>query len=194
MKRKSLWLLGLIIIIGALLACGQTTNNTGTAVQDSGASTGNQSSQNSTTTQSNQSQAVTPTAAPAAQHFKVGQTVKVGDTWEVTVNSVKTSQGGDFDQPKAGNTYLLVNVSLKNVSSQEQTVSSLLMFKLRDSTGQDYNETITTGASAPDGKVEAGSPLRGTLAYEVPTSVHSFTLAFEADMLSSGQTIWDIAD
>jgi hypothetical protein len=44
----------------------------------------------------------------------------------------------------------------------------------------------------PDGKVEAAAPLRGQLVYEVPTSIKDYTLSFQADFTSSGQTIWDI--
>jgi uncharacterized protein DUF4352 len=133
------------------------------------------------------------TTSASTQHFKVGQQVKVGSTWVITVNSVKTSQGDDVFQPKSGNTFLIVDLTAKNVSSTEQTLSSILSFTLKDSTGQKYDETIVTGATAPDGKVAAGDQVRGQLAYEVPASMKAFTFAFEADILSSGQTIWDLA-
>lgn len=131
--------------------------------------------------------------AKSSQQFKAGDQVKVGDTYVVTVNAVKTSQGDAFIQPKSDNTYLIMDVSLKNVSSQEQHVSSLLMFTLKDATGQKYTETFVSGATPPDGKLAAGDTLRGQLAYEVPQKQHNFTLAFEADILSSGQTIWDLS-
>jgi hypothetical protein len=118
--------------------------------------------------------------------------VNVGGTFLVTVNSVKTSKGGEFDQPKAGDTYLIIDTSIKNTSSKEQDLSSLLQFTLKDSTGQKYDQTFISGATAPDGKLEPGDIVRGQLAYEVPTSQHAFTLAFEADIISSGQTLWDL--
>ena len=132
------------------------------------------------------------TPAPANQHFTVGQVVKVGDTWQVTVNSVKTSKGEQFLTPTAGNIYLIVDVTLKNTSGQEQTISSALNFSLQDSTGQKYTETLLTSATPPDGKVEAGSLLRGQLVYEVPTSQKAFTFNFEADIVAGGQTVWDL--
>lgn len=116
----------------------------------------------------------------------------MGDTWQITVNSVKTSKGEQFLTPTAGNIYLIVDVTLKNTSGQEQTVSSALNFSLQDSTGQKYTETILTGETPPDGKVEAGSLLRGQLVYEVPTSQKSFTFNFEADIIAGGQTVWDL--
>jgi flagellar basal body-associated protein FliL len=134
------------------------------------------------------------TPAPSSQHFAVGQVVKVDDTWNVTVNSVKTSQGDQISVPKSGNTYIIIDLSMKNISAQEQDVSSLISFNLLDSTGQKYTEAITTMSDIhpPDGKVEAGAPLRGQLVYEVPLSMKNYTLSFQADITSSGQTIWDI--
>lgn len=165
----------LVISVAAIAACGSSTANTGT--KSSGNSGGTSSS----------------TKTTANQHFKVGDQVNVGNTYTVTVNSIKTSAGDDISQPNAGNTFVVVDVSLKNTSSKEQDVSSLLDFTFKDSTGQKYDETILNGATPPDGKLEAGDVLRGQLAYEVPTSMHSFTLAFQADITSSGETIWDLS-
>ncbi len=132
------------------------------------------------------------TASTNNQHFKVGQVVKVNDTWEVTINSVKTANGGDFSTPTAGDNYFIVDVTLKNLSGQEQNVSSALNFSLQDATGQKYTETILIGETPPDGKVEASSLLRGQLTYEVPTSQTSFTFNFEPDIVAGNQTVWDL--
>lgn len=134
-------------------------------------------------------------AAPTPKaHFKVGDQVKVGDTWLITINSVKTNKGDEVFQPKSGNTYLVIDLTMKNLSSQEQNVSSLLQFTFHDATGQQYDEALTDIGHPPDGKVEAGGSLRGQLVYESPAAQHQFTLAFESDILSDGQTIWDITD
>lgn len=169
--RRFLPLFALLLAIGgAIIACGSTSDNSGSLT------TGGSSS-----------------AATTASHFKVGDQVKVGDTWVVTVNSAKLHGATDIDQPKAGNTYLVLDITFKNTSSQEQNLSSLLQLSLKDSTGQKYDETIVSFvSSSPDGKVAAGDLLRGQVVYEVPTSQKAFTLAFEADITSDGQTIWDI--
>lgn len=175
MKKKLAILFGFAIILGALIACGSTDNNTGTAVNNTGDST---------------PQATQATAA----HFKVGQVVKVGDTWEVTVNSAKKSQGDDFSKPDAGNMFVIVNVTVKNISNQEQDISSLANFSFKAADGtQGQTAILTSGVSpSPDGKVAAGDKVKGDLVYQVPASQKQFTLAFESDILSSGQTIWDI--
>ncbi len=154
---------------------------------DTGANTGTADTSTNTNTKATQS-----TPAPAAKHFKVGEAVTVGSTWKITVNSVKSDSGTQYIKPKAGNTFLLVDVSMTNISSKEQSASSALMWHLRDSTGQEYTETMTGDNKPPDGKVEAGSPLRGVLAYEVPAAEKHFTMGFEADLVSGGQTVWDL--
>ncbi|WP_052887746.1 DUF4352 domain-containing protein [Thermogemmatispora carboxidivorans] len=178
MKRVLSLVIGVGLLIMALLACdGSTSSNTGTAVTPSSSSTTNK-----------------PTGTTTTQHFKVGQAVKVGDIWQVTVLGAKTSDGDEFSHPKTGNTYLLIDVALKNLSNSEQTVSSAVNFTLRDSSGQEMDFAFVSSApKTPDGKVEAGEQIRGTLTYEVPRSEHHYTLAFVSDLLESGQTIWDIS-
>lgn len=177
--RASKWSVKSIVVLGVLSAalavgaCGSATANTGTKTSANGSST-----------QSG--------AKSGNQHFKVGDQVNVGNTYTVTVNSVKTSSGSDISQPQAGNTFLIIDVTLKNTSAQEQDLSSLLQFTLKDSTGQKYDQSLTAGGTPPDGKIAAGDQARGQIAYEVPASAHDFTLAFEADITSSGQTIWDL--
>jgi Domain of unknown function (DUF4352) len=172
--KRFIPILGIVLIVAALLACGESTN-TGTK-----AGTGSTSS-------------TQPAVAPA-QHFKTGDVVKVGNIWQVTVNSVKTDTGGQYSALKAGDVYLLVDVSMNNISTQEQNTSSLLDWTLKGTDGQKYNDSFFSGApSAPDGKVEAGSPAKGTLVYEVPSSVKSFNLAFAPSVFTGGQTVWDIS-
>jgi len=77
----------------------------------------------------------------------------------VTVNSVKSSTGSEFDTPKAGDIFLVLNVTLKNTSSSAQSASSFIMFALKDATGQTYQEDITASGT-PDGNVAAGSVIR----------------------------------
>src|SRR5258707_1479503 len=99
----------------------------------------------------------------------------------LTVKSVKTSNGSAVVQPKAGNTFLVVDVSIKTVSYKEQDVSSMLQFTLKDAAGQKYDQTFISGATSPDGKVEAGDVIKGQMPYETPKAQHDYTLAFEAD-------------
>lgn len=170
---KALKIMAALAVLALATACGNTAaSNTGTSTTPA---------------------ATTATAPAAPTFFKVGDTVKVGEQWQVIIEGVKTSQGGEFEAPGSGNTYLLVDISLKNLTNQEQDMSSELFWSLQDATGQKYTETvITTAPSTPDGKVAAGGLLRGTIVYKVPTSQHSFSLAFAPDLTSGGQTVWKL--
>jgi hypothetical protein len=134
----------------------------------------------------------TVTAPPAQTHFKVGQQVKVGSTWLIVVNSVKTSTGDDVFQPASGNIYVVVDVTLKNLSNQPQDVSSVASFTFKDATGQEYTESFTDIGKPPDGTIAPADLLRGQLVYEVSASQKTFTLAFQASIVDSSVTIWDI--
>lgn len=171
MKKRLTVLFCFAILLGALLACGESSN------------AGSLSSTSNNTTQ-----------ASAAQHFKVGDVVKVGDTWQVTVNTVKTSHGDDIIKPGSGNIFVIINVTVKNISGKEQDISSLLNFTYKAADGTKGKESVlTTGVSpAPDGKVEAGDTDKGDLVYEVPAAQKTGTLSFQADLISDGETVWDI--
>lgn len=171
MKKRLMFLFGFCILVGALVACGESSNNTGTT----SSSTGN-------------------TPAPTAKHFKVGDQVAVGSVWKVVVNSIATNPGDDFNKPTKGQ-YVVVDVTLTNVSSSEQTISSLVNFQMRGTDGTQYTEAIVGNLSGvnppPDGKVEAGQPVKGDLVYD--TDAKAFTLSFTPDITSSGATVWDLS-
>jgi hypothetical protein len=118
--------------------------------------------------------------------------VVVDSDWTVTLNSANLGQPGQFDQLKAGDTLLIVNVSLRNTSSAVANASSLVQWSLHDSTGQTYNQDIVSGKSGPDGTIVPGGVIRGDIAYEVPANVHSFTLQFVAGIGSSDLAEWNV--
>lgn len=164
----------LVIIIAVVSAGGKNTPTSDTGTDSSSSSNANQATQSTSQTTNT-----------------IGKSVPVGH-WLVTVNSIKTSKGSQFSMPKSGNIYLVVDVTVKNTSSTNQNVSSLGMFNLKDSTGQQYTETLTDFTKLPDGAVTPGSLLRGQLAYEVPISEHTFTFAFLSDLTGNDITEWHI--
>lgn len=169
MSKRNLLTMMLVLVgtLGVVLACGGTSTAT---------NGGNSSS------------------TPPATHYKVGQQAKLGNTFALTVNSFKTNPGDEFTMPKSGDKFVVVDVSIKNTSSQKQDISSALNFTLQDTTGQKYDETIVPNATPPDGSVPAGSLLRGQLAYEVPTSQHKFTFTFDFDLTGDNTLVWDLTN
>jgi uncharacterized protein DUF4352 len=164
----------IVVLAFVILACGESSTNTGTKTGTNGGPT------------------ATGGSSTTSSHFKVGDQVKVGDSNIVTVNSFKTAIASEFEKPKSGNQFVVADVTVKNTSSESQSISSIAQFTLKDSTGQKYTETILSTATPPDGELAAGDTVKGQIAYEVPAAQHDFTLAFQADIMSSGQTIWDL--
>jgi hypothetical protein len=188
-KGKKGWIIA-GIIIGAVVLCGAIGNmashsNTGTVTKPAANNTGSTSDSPTTTN----SQPVSST-----QHFKPGDTVKVGDTWQVTISNVRSVPAGQYDSLKAGDMYIGVDVNFKNVSSAEASLYGNADWTLKDTQGQKYdNAYVSNFPNPPDGKVEAGGPAKGSLIFEVPAATHDFRLAYEQNMFSSGQVIWDLS-
>ncbi|HEX9502824.1 MAG TPA: DUF4352 domain-containing protein [Patescibacteria group bacterium] len=174
MKQQFMLLFGLIILTGTILACGES--NTGTTANNTGSST--------TTNASNK-----PT-----QHFKIGDTVNVGSIWQIVVSNVRTVPPGQFDTLKSGDAYTGIDVTFKNISNKEESLYGDADWTLKDTSGQKYNNAyVSDFPNAPEGKVEPGDPAKGSLIFEVPSTTKQFTLAFENNSFTSGQTIWDLS-
>ena len=119
-----------------------------------------------------------PTIAPTQTIFNVGETDN-NTVWSMTLNSVKTSPGDQVDTPDAGMIYVVSDVTIGNLLSYSQDVSSRLSFQLQDSTGQAYDQDINYFRTSPDGPIQPASKLRGQLVYAVPKTMHDFTLQFQ---------------
>ena len=153
------------------------------------------SSSTTATTQQTTATNGQPTQAPTnsgASFHHVGETV-TSDVWQITLHSVKASQGdGQFNVPKAGNVFLVADVTMKNTDSSAQTASVIAQWSLFDAGGHKYDADITTGNS-PDGTVAAGQFIRGNLTFEVPKSQHQFTLQFQPGFDSSQLVQWSVS-
>ena len=172
--RRLLPFVAMIVTIAGLIACSSSASNTGTLASP----------------QPTAAPTSTPTPTPQG-HFTVGQQVNVGGIWQIVIVSAKA--GGSQSYLKPGHVFLNIVVSAMNISSQEQRISSF-NFTLRDSSGESQDVTYDPDApvSMLSGKVEPGSPIKGSLTFSVSTSEHQFQLFFEVSIFESGQVIWDI--
>ena len=83
---------------------------------------------------------------------------------------VRGSRGGRFRAPHEGNVYVIVDVTVGNRSTTQQSVSTLLSMEMRDDQGRTYRPDIfiedlkgelTTG-------LLPGDFVRGEVGFEVP--------------------------
>lgn len=171
----------LLLLATLLAACGD-------------AATGNTDQGTVVTPTSTSSQ---PTPTPPPSHFKTGQTVKIGE-WEVTVNSVKASNGANGVTTDPGKKFIIINVTLHNVGTKPQDVSSAINFKLKQSDGtqgtnDSFSSTLLGGSPAPDGSVAPDDKLRGDLVFTVATAEKHLTFTFQPDLLDSSKAaVWDL--
>ena len=162
----------IVVVVIAVLASAGSHNSTFSAQQ---------------TTAVNQS-----TVVPQATTFSIGETATNG-TWSVTVNSVQTNKGDQIFTPASGDTFLVVDVTVSNLSSTPQLVSSVASFTLKDSTGQAYNEKFTDIGKPLDGTIQPGDKLRGQLVYEVATSQRAFEFQFQGSLFDGNAATWNIS-
>ena len=176
-----LGLLALIIpIIVAITACGSATK---VATNTPGGSNG---------------AAAAATGAPkvAAQKMAIGQGATISKAGkpalEVTLEGARWGVG-DFDTPEAGTKWLVVNVSIKNVGTDPETVSSIMEFNLADDEGYKRDSAIGVKTEGSlDGTIAASMTMRGEEAYVVKDTSKDFTFTFEPGLFDTTQVMWDI--
>lgn len=119
----------------------------------------------------------TPVLTPPA-HFKVGSHVQLGNEWLITVNKLNTFGGGTFDaKPGPGNTYLLIDITMKNISHKQHTTSRY-DYTLRALNGDKEKDSVLFDYSDFGGTLTPGEQAHGKIPFEIPTKVHQYILSF----------------
>lgn len=129
-------------------------------------------------------------AEPVAKNYKVGDTVKLND-YTVKVNKASVIKStNEFIVPKAGKEFFAVDCTITNTSATEQTISSMLMFKVVDKDGRSCDYAMTAGGEGQlDGVVGVGRKMTGVYTVEAPKGAKGLELEFDASFISSGQVI-----
>lgn len=177
-KKWWFWILILIVGIGIGAGAGaiidepQKVGQTSAKVQDKSTET---------STETNKSKV-----------FKIGDVVKLKD-FKVTVNKLYKVKGDELSQPQPGNEFIAVDCSVENISNEQQAVSSVMMFKVVDKDGREYEESIggLTAAKAGqmDGEIGPGRKITGVYVVEVPKGTTGLELEFNGSLLLGGQVI-----
>jgi len=126
---------------------------------------------------------------PKTEIFEIGDTIKMGNL-QFKVNSVRTSEGDEFFKPDEGNVYLFVDITIENISNEEENISSLLMFKIVDKDGRSYDIALSGEAKGSvDGSLGAGRKMTGELSFEVPEDIKDFELEINPEIFGTGIAI-----
>ncbi len=118
--------------------------------------------------------------------FALNETAVFSDL-KFTANQLVTSQGEDFFTPDTGNVFVGIQFTIENISDEEQTISSLLLFDgYVDDTKCDYS--VSAGCvfddGTLDGSIAPGKKLVGWYAVEVPKTWSAIELQVRANLFS----------
>jgi len=139
--------------------------------------------------------AVEAAPAPDVLNLSIGQTAQVGDA-QVTVTGFHVSEGSLF-AADAGNTFLVVDVSVTNTGDDDYDISSLLQTAVRDA-NQDYEATATffideiDASEMLDGTILVGGTIAGQVGFEVPATATSLQFVF-SQVFGGEEARWNLS-
>lgn len=105
-----------------------------------------------------------------------------------TATEIKESEGEDFFTPESGNVFVGVKFEIENISSEEQALSSLLLFEAyADDVKCDYsiNAACAFDNGTLDGDLAAGKKMVGWYAVEVNKDWKTIELEVQSSWLSN---------
>ncbi|MBE6904607.1 MAG: DUF4352 domain-containing protein [Ruminococcaceae bacterium] len=105
-----------------------------------------------------------------------------------TATEIKESNGDGFFEPESGNVFVGVKFTIENISDEEQSVSSLLLFEgYVDDVKSSYSLSAACAfdEGTLDGTVAAGKKLVGWYALEVPENWSTIELDVQSSWLSN---------
>lgn len=121
------------------------------------------------------------------ENFSLNETA-VFSTLKITATELKESTGSMYFEPEAGNVFVGVKFTIENISEEEQSISSLLLF---DAYADDVLCDLSITANAAfdgdtvDGTIASGKKMVGWYAMEVPKDWKTVELQVKADWLSN---------
>ncbi len=195
-SNKGLLVISIVVIV-VLLVGGLSTFLVLRAKNKNAGSNSITTNAQNTPTTSGVTPVATATTGPVSGNGvgTIGTPIQAGSSWIVTVTKTQENTTSVFP-PKAGDAFLEVSVTVKNISAQQQDISSLLEFSLTDANGGKFSESVSDSNvhATLEASVPAGQTQSGQIAYEVPQSLHSFNLIFDYGLLSGGSStiIWQL--
>lgn len=129
------------------------------------------------------------------ENFGINETA-VFENLKVTATEIKETKGSDFFTPEEGNVFVGIKFEIENISSEEQSVSSLLMF---DGYADDVKCSYSFSAACAfdegtlDGTILPGKKLIGWYALEVSEGWSSIDLVVNSSWLSDSKAVFEFA-
>ena len=131
----------------------------------------------------------TANGSKGEETFGLNETA-VFNNLKFTATEIKESAGTDFFTPAAGNVFVGVKFTIENVSDEEQTVSTMLLFNgYADDVKCEYSLSAACAfdEGTLDGSIAPGKKLVGWYAVEVPEGWSTIELEVQANILSNSK-------
>ena len=182
-KRWWFWAIAAIIIISAF------TNGR----EDEPKAVNNSPSGQTATESTSGSPKEGMTEEETPKFFKLGETVET-KTVKAAITGMEKPTGSSFNKPAEGKEFILLNVTVENISDSELNISSMLGINAYVD-----DEAISESLSAQmakddtktlDGTIAAGKKLSGTLGYEVPKDWKQIEIHFQPDVYGNTTIKW----
>lgn len=127
--------------------------------------------------------------------YEVGDLISIQDTLLIILGWDQP-EGGDFNPPAEGKKYVAVDLLLANQGENSFSISPVFQMTLKDSSGQKYNlnakANAATESNPPNGELNPGEVIRGTVGFQVPENVGDFVFVYEANLLGLGEVSVDL--
>lgn len=182
-KRWWLWVI-VVVVIGAIAS--QGGDDTPKLSADQGASQGQEQAASGTTGDVSEGEAEAP------EFFKLGETVET-KVMKVTLTNMETSEGEEFLEPDEGNEFVLLDLTIENISDKDIVISSILGFNayVDDSAmNEDYTALTSAKKETMDATVAPGKKMSGTLGYQVPKDWKEIEIHYEPEVWKDIKIKW----
>lgn len=135
------------------------------------------------------SQTATASETSGEQKFALNETA-VFDNIKVTATELKNSSGNEIIKPESGNVFVGIKFAIENTSSEDQTISSLMLFDAYiDGVKSEYSFNANTAFAEGtlDGSISAGKKMIGYYAVEAKKGWKEISLEVKSDWLSDSK-------
>jgi len=193
-KNKLLFIIGVIIVL-VFFACAGASVLAYYGDNQNAATTTDTSNSSSTTSSTSSNFFSNSTSAPVVG--KVGDTI-TEDSIACTLLSVKSLAGDEYDQPKPGNEFIVVDVKIKNNGSQQISYSPA-QFHAKSGSGNvtsiefDTPTTYTANNELNLGQLDPSGSVEGDIILQVPVGDHKAELTWQPhDFENTTQNAWNL--
>jgi len=136
-----------------------------------------------------------PASAAAQEKTFALKETAVFASIKVTANQVKRSAGSEYMKPASGKVFVGVEFTIENVSTEDQSISSILLFEAyADDSKCEYSFSagmaFTEGTL--DGSLSPGKKMTGYYAVEVSTDAKKLELEVKSSWLNASKATFAI--